>query len=505
MLAGDVLVAVTGGRLLITGDDQANVIAVSTNAGVIRVTGTGTTLNGAADPLQVAFTGDVVLRMGGGNDDVDIGDGVQLPKGLTAELGDGTNTLDIGQVGFNGRATIRGGAGSDTIGFTGSVLNRGLTATDVDGLSFRVDFVECAVLGDASITSNSTVLTVNSHSSRFWKNLKLTQKGSASAITIDDSAAQGARVDGNLTIKGGTGLENVTFQQVTFGKSVKTDLGLGTATSTLTITDSTIAGNFTATAREGASEVTFDTTNVQGAVSYSHATGDADMHVAGGSTVSGTTRVCSSRGDARYGCDLGHVGRKLTVFAGGAATVYLGQGVQCTFGSVDVNSRTGYALMDFTSIRVLGSTVVRYGAGGELSVQLSNFDGRFALVGGAGADSLSLDTTVFLGAISIVTGEGNDDIGGGDLVVTGKTTASLGGGNDRFRFQLVAGWATEFNGGLNLNAGSGDDTLQLGGADADFTRAVLGQPSVVDAGAGADTLVTFLDPASEPLVTRGLP
>jgi hypothetical protein len=105
VLAGSVLAEVIDGTLFIDGDHQANGIAIygTGTPGEVRVTGTPavagdvTYLNDQTGHLTFVLTGDIVIRMGAGNDGVELNK-VNVPRNLTIETGDGLDRVSIGSV-----------------------------------------------------------------------------------------------------------------------------------------------------------------------------------------------------------------------------------------------------------------------------------------------------------------------------------------------------------------------------------------------------------------------
>jgi hypothetical protein len=105
VMAGSVLAEVIDGTLFIDGDQEGNGIAIYATGtpGEVRVAGTPavwgdvTYLNDQTGHLTFVVTGDIVLRMGAGNDGVEI-NSVNLPRNLTIETGDGLDRVSIGSV-----------------------------------------------------------------------------------------------------------------------------------------------------------------------------------------------------------------------------------------------------------------------------------------------------------------------------------------------------------------------------------------------------------------------
>src|ERR1700690_4116414 len=80
LLAGNVMVAVNGGELDITGDNANNSIQVTQlTSGAWKVTGIGTHINGGTAPFTTSgadpVTADIVIKLRGGSDSVKVSNG----------------------------------------------------------------------------------------------------------------------------------------------------------------------------------------------------------------------------------------------------------------------------------------------------------------------------------------------------------------------------------------------------------------------------------------------
>jgi Ca2+-binding RTX toxin-like protein len=140
-----------------------------------------------------------------------------------------------------------------------------------------------------------------------------------------------------------------------------------------------------------------------------------------------------------------------------------------------VNIVVGYADAGKANIRVIASD-------GELrAVEKSSTVDRVILEGGAGNDSLTIDSTSarFDKPVLILGGDGNDTLAGG----AGNDALLGGAGND----DLSGGKGDDL-----LFGGAGNDTL-TGGTGDDFIFGGLGNDSV-DAGVGDDIIFAIDGP-----------
>jgi hypothetical protein len=112
-MAGNITIELVDGSLYIDGDDDANGIAIvgTETPGEIRITGTPayagdiTQLNEQDGPLTFTVTKDIVIRMGGGNDGVEINN-VSVPRSLSIETGDGFDRVAIGYCTMNAAVNV---------------------------------------------------------------------------------------------------------------------------------------------------------------------------------------------------------------------------------------------------------------------------------------------------------------------------------------------------------------------------------------------------------------
>lgn len=158
LLAGDVLVSVVEGNLMVEGDAEGNSFAIRSGeapgvfivAGIPSSNGTQTTINGMTDPVRVdgvrhnvlvndgagndhvdlvglQFMGNVGIRLGEGDDRVTVGrpaapnptptppPGVRLGGNLMIGGGDGDDVVLIHRAGVQGRLGIHTGSGNDRV------------------------------------------------------------------------------------------------------------------------------------------------------------------------------------------------------------------------------------------------------------------------------------------------------------------------------------------------------------------------------------------------------
>jgi hypothetical protein len=115
--AGDVAAAMSGKMLTLTGDDEANQVAIAKGAktdAYVVTPAAGTTVNGVAGPATFEGVRSITISMGAGNDRVDVG-AAEVRGDLRIRLGDGDDVAVLSGTAVRGRAVVRGGAGADSV------------------------------------------------------------------------------------------------------------------------------------------------------------------------------------------------------------------------------------------------------------------------------------------------------------------------------------------------------------------------------------------------------
>src|SRR4051812_27988873 len=135
MMTGNVLVSVSGGDLVVTGDGGANEVRIIQSlqngapiAGRFFITGqNGTRINGqVAGQFFHNVTDDVRINLNGGNDRLTLGDGVSnghfmVPDDLEIDMGAGSDVLRLDNITVRDDARLVTGAGNDSVIVTGTV------------------------------------------------------------------------------------------------------------------------------------------------------------------------------------------------------------------------------------------------------------------------------------------------------------------------------------------------------------------------------------------------
>lgn len=237
LLSGNVVAVITdGGDLMITGDKAGNSIALTVGLGgeVIVTGGGGTTVNDGAFASLTGLTGNVLLRMGDGNDTVTL-TGVAIAGDLRFDGGRGDNGLTVDSTNVGGDLRVKNLMGRQAF----SLLN----ASSVGG-NVKIDNA---------------------------------QKGNTSAV-IDTST-----ITGRLHINNKDGTDAFTLKASTVGQGVIVNNQKGD--STTTVDGATITGDFFFKSMKGSDELdVLNGTTISGKTKI--ATGDkkADISLTGLST-----------------------------------------------------------------------------------------------------------------------------------------------------------------------------------------------------------------------------
>jgi hypothetical protein len=128
MMAGNVAVNVTGGDLVLTGDNAGNIVEIrqvqlndAPIPGRFLIRGlNGTTINGQVSQVFQNVNDDFRFNLNGGNDRVTLGQGTsvesfQVPDDLTINGGNGSDIVILDRITVGDDATLLTGAGVDFV------------------------------------------------------------------------------------------------------------------------------------------------------------------------------------------------------------------------------------------------------------------------------------------------------------------------------------------------------------------------------------------------------
>ncbi len=491
MLAGNVNVTVSGGNLIVTGDNNDNAVLIqevddgdgnaNTHAyeitgfdfansglggfqsGPTNITGGGTAVTpdvpgGTSARIVTGVTANIIVDLKKGNDALGVGNSVDDLLTLAEDCGFG---LGIG-------------SGSGSGGISGSVsagqpVLEGTMTTPINLIINMGDGNNAvAVIADVGVNNNAGSLVINSG------------KGSdAVAVGNVTDTESDALINGDLSIVTGQGSDNICVDNATILGALAVNAGDGFNTVS--------AHNF------GASAVAVVSGKNDDNISLESFDTDTAVTVNAGN---GNNSVLLEDFDAGQGDgphELPH--------GGGAVTVVTGSG------------RDNVGLFEFTADNVVVST----GSGddgeadrpeapavnqqpisffGPISVQNATITNSLVVSTGNGNDFVDVDN-VIAHDIVVDTGAGNDGNDEGqdfpievdNVFVAGNVTVSGGPGNDRLEvlneFDEVSG-SPGIRGNLIVSGGAGNDDIRVGGSPGDDEGIDIGQNLIIDAGSGND-------------------
>ena len=248
--ADDVTAVVSGGTLKLKGDVDANTIALdqaALNADQIRVTPTGTTINGAPGALVLdGFTGGVQIDLGAGDDTLTI-DSITVHGAMKLALGPGDDTVTLNSLTVDQAIAVDLGSGNNALAVCSVTVTKALAIKVSPGTGTSRN----AVCGSTTADANGTAIVIDSITAG-----AISVKGSKTAETVVLNAAS---IDGKSTFTLGGGSDSLAICEGTLGTSLGVKLG-GSAVFTaqaacgasnasggnaLVIVDTDIGTNFT--------------------------------------------------------------------------------------------------------------------------------------------------------------------------------------------------------------------------------------------------------------------
>jgi len=452
LLAGDVTAALSGGNLLIVGDDRANDIILDQDqlaAGQLRLSSgeDATGLNDGTDSLVFSgVTGNVVIRLGRG-DDVVLVTGSALAGKLLVDGGGGSNTLTVDGTSIVSdllfRGPARGGGGTQTLAL--------LNASTVGG-------------------------HVKVHHTR------------SDGVTIVD----GATIGGSLHVRGHRGSETVDLLNSTVGGHVKIFSGHGDATVNVGGVDGVDVGlDFFVQGRHGDADVTLQDLTARHVKVFNHK-GNTSL-LADGLDVEGQLFIKNNHGRDDVSVQNSDVFGHLKIHNGQGDSITLLDNVVVEEGSLWVHAKKGVDTVSLLDATVAGHVKIATQHGGsDTTIDLSGIGGNLHVHAKKGADTVTVtgDTTI-AGETKIHTGQDDDLVVIDDVTATGAVKIHTAQGADTVAIEangLPDGPASGFQGDVRIDTGTDDDSITIGAADEDGNTVVFDAAVLVNGGSGTDTL-----------------
>jgi hypothetical protein len=251
MMAGNVAVSVTGGDLVLTGDNAGNLLEIrqvqlndAPIPGRFLVTGVnGTTINGQNSQVFQNVTDDVRINLNGGNDRVTLGQGTtvesfQVPDDLEINTGNGSDVVILDRITAGDDATLRTGAGADFVNVKAVV---GRAGVDFGANDLTID---TGANYDYVRMENTTVrrnVTVNTGIDNFTDVVDMLFSEIGNDTNLNTGAGNdvvnifNVRFNDDLTVNTGTGQDDVDIDQSTVDEL---SVNLGGDSDSLELTNS---------------------------------------------------------------------------------------------------------------------------------------------------------------------------------------------------------------------------------------------------------------------------
>lgn len=251
LLAGDVLAAVTGGTLHLTGDDLANSIVVTQQSGRLVVTA-------GDDTTAVQFDGDakkvhtINVALGAGDDSIEL-DGVVLRRDLVvigATSAIGNNRLHVGIADSQLGSVMAEGRDSDlSVDVSHAKLQSFVAAADARDLDLQ--FLDAKVTRGVTLHGEGGELLLTADDSEFGRGVFITAANDGSA---DVAVSGDSNIKGWLSLNV-TGESRLTMSDDSRATRVKQITSGGDRSETVLRDSATVASVLQATNRMGESNV----------------------------------------------------------------------------------------------------------------------------------------------------------------------------------------------------------------------------------------------------------
>ena len=504
LLAGTIEAVLAGGTLTLVGDELGNRITVTALAdGKVRVTGDGTTINGAAQyDTPAAVTGDIRIYLKGDNDYVRV-DGVEVAKSLTIDSGDGGDTVLLDTITVNKKVYIQGGTGNDSVDLSGATVEGDVTLADTEHSDYSVRDSHfkrnLIVVGSDALGINDSFsasdlivdgnVTVNNGDGN-----------SSFRFTMTDGAPA---IGGNLTIRCGEGSDYLDVISASVNGAVSAEFGLGSGDHILNVEGSTVGKGIKLANDDGMTSLLIrNGSSVTGNVSFKSGTDDAVLAIDHGD-VAGNITFASKTGYAQFDARNGFsITGNLKVQSGDRTSVTLANAPieDALAGGLSVKGGAGSDSLMIVNVSVGGKVALSYGDGGSTVTMnpAAHLQSSLSLKAGVGVDTMNLLEAVLDGKATISTGDGDDLFMVNDTTFNAAVAIYTGDDADTLDVEMIdtfAGQVTAFEQGLTLSCGDGGDIVALGNA-GEGEMVAFGKASTLDGGAGDDTCLTALAPGS---------
>jgi hypothetical protein len=260
LMAGDVDVVVSSGRLEIDGDRKDNAVEIrQLDADSFEIKGVSTTVNGAASFVANGVTNDFLIKLAKGSDTVRFFS-IEVPRHLTVIAGYGDDTVEVNDVQVSGDTEINVGRDRDEIRVNSTNFS-GKCEIHFNNGNDKLRFENSTVGAYCEFDSSTGADQMEILGSIFQSLMKIDASSDGDVITIDGNCV----FRGDLSFVGKQSGHTFNLLNSTFEGSVNFDTGDGD--EQLLVRGSTFKQNFTARLDEGDDTVQLENSRFEAAVS----------------------------------------------------------------------------------------------------------------------------------------------------------------------------------------------------------------------------------------------
>lgn len=448
LLAGDVMAAVIGGDLFITGDGANNSVQIvrdaSPGVGDVVVQGllsNPTTINGGG-PQAFQVTGDVFIDFSAGGqnaavfgenpvpqpDPVELPGNVDILGGAGLDIHSFTNAMIAGNVSMDDTA---GGASSFLGASLGTVIGGNFTLDSAAGGS-EIGIDDATINGDVVMLGNSASLE------SFLGIIESTVGGDVrhlSTAVASTTDIQSTAIGDDLVIDTGDGVDSVSIgleASSTVVSTIGDDLRIKThgGADEIILIGFDVADDLVINAGDGDDVVEIDSAivnNIVGDDLYVSGKGGGDEIVVAGTDIVDKLRISGNGGDDFVEVSAVTVGRTalislgsglneadVTDLTGARGLTVLGRGENnvtlndvTTSHYVDVLTSSGNDLVQLFNVNTYSLWIATFAGVDEVSINNSEVDYLFVFLG-SGDDTLTLNN-VTVNRLAVLSGGSGDD------------------------------------------------------------------------------------------------
>jgi hypothetical protein len=386
MLAGDISVNVSGGNLIVRGDNAANQIAIlKLGSGEYAVAGfNGTTVEGSADPfIATGVRGNIDVDLKSGNDLLGVGNDVAGSIALAQALGFGADLGNAAALQTQLETLLADAEAPVRLTVPRNLIVRAGGGRDGVGVS-------CDVGGDINANLGSGNNTLAIFNSTVGDDVIARGGGQNDLVLIE-----GSEIDGVLDTNLGSGTNNLEATETSIGQSV---IAIGGKNRDIVhLIDSSIDDHVIARTGSGDDDVLIHSHQGSG----SEVGGNIDADTGSGSDfvdldgqVGGSVIIRTGDGIDEVGLFDLNVRRNVIVLLGSGNDFFTAENVRVRgVATIDAGSGDDEVVLDTCTVDKVFTAIMGSGRD-RLSIFASAAD-LAVLIGGSGTDTLNVDDEDF--------------------------------------------------------------------------------------------------------------